>query len=95
MPPEIVHDLKCWRDPFSAVWDGAKLFEFRKDDRNFAVNDVVRLQEWNEHHRYFTGREIRARISYILDRGFGIPSGHCILSLDPQDMIRIPAPAAL
>jgi hypothetical protein len=94
MPSEIVHDLKCWRDPFSAVWDGAKLFEFRRNDRDYSVNDTLWLREWNEHHRYYTGREIRVRITYILDRGFGIPSGHCILSLDPQ-MVRIPDPAAI
>lgn len=92
MPPEMVHDLKCWREPFSHVWWGAKLFEFRRNDRNFSVNDVLLLREWNEHNRYYTGREIRVRITYILDRGFGIPEGHCILSLDPQDMIRTPAP---
>lgn len=96
MPPEIVHDLKCWRDPFSAVWDWCKLFEFRRNDRDYTVNDTLWLREWHEHHHYYTGREIRVRITYILDRGFGVdvPSGHCILSLDPQ-MVRIPAPAAI
>jgi len=92
MPPEIVHDLKCWRDPFSAVWDGAKLFEYRRIERNFTVNDVLRLREWNERRMVYTGREIRVRITYLLDQGFGLPQGYCILSLDPQ-MIKIPGPA--
>ena len=89
-----MHDLKCWREPFSHVWCGAKLFEFRKkDDRHFIANDVLRLREWHEIKNEYTGREIRVRITYTLDRGFGIPSGHCILSLDSEGMIRIrPAP---
>lgn len=84
MPPEIVHDLKCWREPFAQVWAGKKLFEFRRNDRDFTVDDVLLLREWNERRETYTGRAIRVRITYILDEGFDLPSGFCILSLDPH-----------
>ena len=41
-----VHLLKCWPAPFAALRSGAKKHEVRKDDRAFAVGDVLRLDEW-------------------------------------------------
>ncbi len=41
-----VHELKCWPVPFAAMRDGTKRFEFRKDDRNYQVGDVLQNREW-------------------------------------------------
>ena len=35
----MVHELKCWPEYFEAVISGAKTFEVRKNDRDFAVRD--------------------------------------------------------
>jgi len=91
MPSELVHDLKCWRAPFCAVWGGLKHFEYRLNDRDFRVNDVLRLREYDEFKREYTGREIRVRITYILKNSFEVPQGYCIISLDPQ-MVKIQGP---
>lgn len=50
------HDLKTWRPPFRALWDGTKTFELRKNDRNYrtptgaegqAMSDRERLRDIN------------------------------------------------
>ena len=40
------HHLKTWPEPFEATRAGLKMFEVRKDDRGFAVGDVVVLCKW-------------------------------------------------
>ena len=101
-----VHILKCWPDPFQAVWDGRKLAEFRRDDRGFEVGDILTLREWVPdiaasapmgEDRY-TGRILARKITDIRRGGrFGIPDGYAMLSLgtidDPRDMP--PGPSAL
>jgi hypothetical protein len=74
------HKLKTWTAPFQAMWEGRKLFEFRKNDRDFKIGDWLTLQEWNPGTEY-TGREMNARVTWILTEGFGLPWGYCIMSL--------------
>jgi hypothetical protein len=86
----VTHELKCHPEPFQAVKRGDKLFEFRKDDRDFRVGDTLRLREWipdggwiNGYKvwGHYTGRECARTITYIIREGFGIPEGYCIMSL--------------
>ena len=41
-----VHALKTLPAPFAAMFAESKAFEYRMDDRNFRVGDVLRLREW-------------------------------------------------
>lgn len=86
------HELKTWPEPFQAVVDGRKAFEIRKDDRAFALGDVLRLQEYDPsrvgHDRPdyagFTGRSLEVRVTYILHGGrFGLPENVCAMSIEP------------
>ncbi|HQR18034.1 MAG TPA: ASCH/PUA domain-containing protein [Gemmatimonadales bacterium] len=84
----MTHDLKTWPVYFAAILDGSKTFEARKDDRNYAVGDTLRLREWDPPalaHGWtgeYTGREVIKRVTYIL-RGpaFGVEAGWCVLAL--------------
>lgn len=76
------HDLKCWPSPFEAVWEGKKRFEWRMNDRDYRVGDLLRLREWSPISEQYTGREVVAGVTYMLTApDFGVPQGMCILSL--------------
>ena len=55
---ERVHHLKTWPLFFDAVMDGTKTFELRKADRDFKVNDILRLEEYSPGPASYTGRWI-------------------------------------
>ncbi len=42
----IQHKLKTWPVYFDALWRKLKLFELRKNDRDYRVNDTLLLQEF-------------------------------------------------
>ncbi len=76
------HELKCWPGPFQAVVEGRKRFEYRKNDRGFEVGDILVLREWDPSSKDYTGRSVRARVTYALLGGFGIPDGFAVLSIE-------------
>jgi hypothetical protein len=80
----VKHVLKTWREPFEAVLSGAKRFEWRKDDRcpAFAVGDELVLADYDMSEDRLSGREIDARVCYVLRGCFGMPEGYAILGLD-------------
>lgn len=41
------HELKTHPEPFEAVVQGLKTFEYRYDDRGFNVGDELLLREWD------------------------------------------------
>ena len=75
------HTLKTESAFYQAVEAGLKTFEFRLNDRNFQVGDMVTLQE--VFGGIATGRALHPKqIKYILHGGqFGLPSEYCILQL--------------
>lgn len=93
------HRLKTWPDHFAAVWDGTKTFELRRDDRGFAVGDVLKLEEWDPATRDHTDRYVRAQVTYVLagrdpeteTTGMpALPSGLVVMSIKVVE--RFPAP---
>lgn len=40
------HDLKCHPEPFQALLDGTKTGEFRLNDRNYEVGDILHQREY-------------------------------------------------
>lgn len=75
------HALKTIQPYFNEVWEGRKTFEFRKDDRGFAIGDQVMLYEYDPETLSYIGRIIHADICYILRDFEGISEGYCVLSL--------------
>ena len=73
-----VHELKILPQYFSPM----KNFELRKNDRGFAVGDIVVLREWKSGGGY-TGRYRPKFIQYILENveEYGLADGYCILGL--------------
>ena len=80
-----VHFLKTHPHPFNAIWTGLKLFEWRKNDRGYKVGDHLVLQEYNPDTQAYTGYEIECEVIYLLEWGFGIPEGYCIMSINVLD----------
>lgn len=75
------HELKIYPHYFQAIVDGNKTFEIRKNDRGFQVGDTVILKEWD--NIKYSGREIHAKIKYILDDKFiGLAEGYVAFSID-------------
>ena len=76
MQPRSVHDLKCWPAYFAAVRAGGKPFEIRRNDRDFAVGDTVRLLEFDPETETFTGQVEERLITFLLsEEDFGVVHG--------------------
>src|SRR5215831_19455315 len=94
------HELKIWPPFYQHIVSGSKTFDVRKNDRRFKVGDTIVFKEWEpkEHgHQdapYYTGRECRMRISYILnprpdkDPDCGLVAGFVVLGLMPVAFAR-------
>jgi Domain of unknown function (DUF3850) len=89
------HHLKTWPPQFQAILDRTKTSEFRRADRPFAVGDLLYLEEyvpaeverdgevWVEKEpAHYTGRRTIVKVTHIMDKGFGLPDGFVIMSLD-------------
>lgn len=76
----MLHELKTYPKYFQETIEGNKLFEIRKNDRNFQVGDVLLLKEWD--NIKYTGREVGAMVRDILDDKFiGLAEGYVALGL--------------
>ena len=90
------HEKKLTQPYFDYVRLGIKTFELRKNDCDYQVGDLIILKEWrkNEYTKFdkiimsnpqdwdFTGREITARITYMLEDYAGLEKGYCILGIE-------------
>ena len=59
------HYLKILPEYYRAVERGEKTFEVRLNDRNYQEYDMLHLEEWTSDG--YTGRDIIAEVTYILD----------------------------
>ena len=83
------HKLKIAPEPLHAVIKGLKPFEYRKNDRDFQVGDMVILAEWEK--GAFTGFEVCQIITYILHGGqYGIPENYCMFSFEVRPPVLKP-----
>lgn len=73
------HYIKILPKYYRAIEKGDKRFEVRYNDRDYQVHDILHLQEYLNGD--YTGREIQATISYILDDENFCKEGFVIMSL--------------
>ena len=84
----MIHDLKCWPEYFQAVKSGAKPFELRRDDRGFAVGDILHLREFDPDTALYMGDEIDKTVTYVLPvvtYGAGNDERYVIMGLASRD----------
>lgn len=81
------HDLKCWTQPYQALEDKIKTFEWRLNDRGYEVGDILHLHEWNPdsgEEGQYTGRSLKRVVTYILRGGkFGVPKKYVVMGVKP------------
>lgn len=81
----MVHALKTRPEPFQAVWDRRKLFDIRRDDRYFAVGDLLVLREWDPADQEYTSRSIVAEILHVEREAWGLSINLAVLGIDVID----------
>lgn len=75
------HELKIWPENFQALVQGLQPFQLRKNDRGFAVDDILILKEWDPETEEHTGNAMRVRVTYIMQGVFGLPADLCIMTV--------------
>jgi len=73
------HYLKIKPEYYRAIERGEKTFEVRFNDRDYKKYDVLHLQEWCGGE--YTGREIVADVSYLLDDPDYCKDGFVVMGL--------------
>jgi hypothetical protein len=63
------HELKILSVFFEAVSSGRKLFEVRRNDRDFQEGDLLILREFDPVTHEYTGATVAKRVGFILNSG--------------------------
>lgn len=69
------HELKTWPEYFEPVCSGVKRFEYRKNDRDFQVGDILWLREYDPATDKYSGRAIFVEVTYVLKECLSIAPG--------------------
>jgi hypothetical protein len=75
------HHLKTVQPYYAASEIGEKTFELRKDDRNYAIGDILHLCEWDGNQE--TWRSHYKQVTYILRDAPYVPNGYACLAVLP------------
>lgn len=73
------HNLKIDPEYYRAIEKDLKHFEVRKKDRDYHVGDILHLLEYAGEK--YTGREILAGVTYILDNPDYCKEGFVVMSI--------------
>lgn len=77
----ITHKLKCVSPFFDDIWRHRKLFDIRKNDRDYQVNDNLEIWHFDPETQTYPGRSITAKIGYILSDPEYVKKGFVIIQL--------------
>lgn len=73
------YEVKTAPSYFEAAMASKKLFELRKNDRNYQVGRKLLQKEFKDNE--YTGRKILQEITYLLEDYTGLEDGYCILGV--------------
>jgi len=84
-----IHDVKSWPQYFQPVLLGKKVWEYRINDRDYHVGDLILMKEWVPeedlspitNRNYFTGKWVLADITSVHGGLPGMKEGYCILNI--------------
>lgn len=83
-----VHTLKSWPRFFDPISRGTRTHELRRNDRGYAIGDLLNLREFDPHTQAYSGRTERAEITSITSptepcavSGEALHPDFCILSI--------------
>jgi len=82
-----IHILKTWPESYQSIKKGFKTFEVRKNDRDFKLNDVLILQEYDPNMELYTGEMDAFIVTYFLQGEFGLPKNMCVMSIIPEESL--------
>ena len=77
----MIHELKTEAGPYHAVAREEKRAEFRRNDRNFQVSDILVLRQYDPMYGY-SGAYLLRKITHIQE-GFGMHKWYSMLSIRP------------
>jgi len=77
----MIHELKTLPQYFDAIREGTKIFEVRRNDRNYRVGDILALNEYANGE--YTGRSCVVWVDYILLNSEYSKEGYVIMSIKP------------
>lgn len=63
-----LHTVRSWAHFFDAIKAGKKTHDLRKDDRNYKVGDVLRLERYDNIDGLYTGESLLVDVTYITNR---------------------------
>jgi len=76
------HELKTWPEYMTAILEGRKTFEVRKNDRDFQEGDILVLREYDPKTKQYTGQTLEVEVTFVLPGGnFGIDRDYCVMSI--------------
>lgn len=88
-----IHNKKTVQSNFQDIANGVKTFDIRKDRCNYQVGDIIVFQEVVERDVFnsfsgrldsiveYTGRSVKAEITYKTKGGYGLKNNWCALGL--------------
>lgn len=83
--PRWMHNVKSLPQHFTLEADDTKRFTIRRNDRDYRIGDVLRIEEWNG--EAYTGRLVERRVTCITD--FMQPEGYVVLGLGHWLVVRV------
>lgn len=80
-----IHELKTWPSYFHDIAAGQKTFEYRKNDRDFQINDLLLLKEFDPNRGEkgeYLGGEMLVMVTRIYSGSeLGIPKDYVIMQI--------------